>query len=80
MEIDTDVLIYQNNANVFPSRELVECRFDRGCFGFAINDEEVLLSIGTCCHMLQGAGVSMEHLPSKSSTWNLHRCLPEAVP
>jgi hypothetical protein len=42
----TDVLVYQNNADVFPLRELVKGGLDGGCLGLVVDDEEVLLGIG----------------------------------
>ena len=42
----TDVLVYQDNANVFSLREVVEGGLDGCSLRLAINHEEVLLCVG----------------------------------
>lgn len=47
------VLIDEQYAYVFPMlRELIECLFNGGCFGFGVDNEEILLSIGRLSDML----------------------------
>lgn len=47
------MLVNENNANIFSVlSESIECGFDGSCVRLSVDNEEVLLSIGTCSHML----------------------------
>lgn len=49
----TDMLVDENNANIFPLLgEAIECRFDGGGLSLAVDDQEVLLGIRTSRNML----------------------------
>jgi hypothetical protein len=47
------MLIDEHDANIFAIfGESIKRGLNSSCIGLAINDEEVLLSIGTCSYML----------------------------
>ena len=57
----TDVLVDQDDANVFPLfGEAIECRLNGGSLRLAVYYEEVLLSFGARCYMLPSSEVCVQ--------------------
>jgi hypothetical protein len=46
-----NMLIYQDNTNIFSFGEVVKRGLDRGRLGLVVDDEKVLLSIGARCNV-----------------------------
>lgn len=48
----TNMLVNQDNADVFPLRKALKGRFDCRSFGLAVDNEEVFLRFGTGSNVL----------------------------